>query len=205
MSLPSIDSSEDVIEEMGFAHGAGDSFSTTMSGGGTNSTDYHTRAGPSVPNPFVSTISPQGTCIYSIYMMLTECYLSESLPNPFHQTAFQYAHSQNPSPFDSHSPGPLPYPYPYPQPSPSQSESTPSFLNESPASPFFHQIREMRRQGEMSKLQPSPLPPSAPPREDNASPEHNGETRTATSSGQDGHVYPRSSYRSDDVKTVYAI
>ena len=62
----------------------------------------------------------------------------------------------------------------------------------------------MRRQGEMSKLQPSPLPPSAPPHEDDG-PEHNGETRTATSSDQDGHVYPRSSYRSDDVKTVYAI
>lgn len=61
MSLRSIDSSQDVIEEMGFAHGAGDSFSTTMSSGGVYSTDYHTRAGPSVPNPFVS--PPQGTCI----------------------------------------------------------------------------------------------------------------------------------------------
>jgi hypothetical protein len=126
----------------------------------------------------------------------------DSLPYAFYHTTFDYTSSQTlPAP-DPDLHNTLPNQHMASSPAPS------SLATDSSHVPLFHSLGDIRHQGGMHIPQTT-FPPNASRNDDSV--EDSGETRTApaeltvAAGGPDGHVYPRDSYVSDDVKTVYAI
>jgi hypothetical protein len=133
---------------------------------------------------------------------MTDLCILDSQSHTFHHTTFDYTSSLTLSAPDPDLYDTLPNQHMASSPAPS------SLATESSHVPFFHRLRDIRRQGGVRNPQTT-FPPDAPRNNDGM--EDSGETRTApaeltvAASGADGHVYPRASYVSDDVKTVYAI